>query len=90
MIPDKKEVLPLLRYFLSVYLLSLTLILLAGPGWAFAAMGWIYAGVCLLTAWKILPALPATLPGHLIRLVWACAWPYYLARRWMRKDSERP
>jgi hypothetical protein len=89
LIPEKKERMPLLWYFVSVYLLSLALIELVGPGFAFAAIGWAYAGVSLLTAWKVLPALPQTLPGHLIRLIWACGWPYYLARRWVRKHPER-
>lgn len=87
--PDKEDRLALLWYFVSVYLLCLALVEFLGFDFALVAAGWVYAGSSLLTAWKVLPELPRTLPGHLIRLLWACIWPYYAARRWLRKARER-
>ncbi|MEN3292373.1 MAG: hypothetical protein V7642_1626 [Burkholderiales bacterium] len=87
LIPDKENLRPLLWFFVSVYALSIVLISFLGFWSALIVAAWVYAGVSLLSAWDILPVLPRTLPGNVIRLAWACIWPYYAAKRWWGKEG---
>lgn len=73
---------PLIWFIVAIYMFDTMLTLIFGYEIGFILAMSAAVGGGLLIHWRVTPALPKTLPGHLIRLVWSSAWPYYAWRRY--------
>jgi hypothetical protein len=68
------------------YFIAQMLVLSVGAAWLplivrAAYLAWVIIGVAILVQVKVVPALPMTFGGNVMRILKAHAWPLYLLTR---------